>query len=690
LTMAKGFIFLIGFVLLLGCKPEVENPGDFRLLPTPQEFEITGSSNLVYSEIQYYYALEAELPVSGELLKELQSTETTDNAQVIFSIDQSLDLKPEGYVLEIFEDEIQITGKDKAGLLYGFMSLEQLMEDAKDQNVTLPLCSIKDYPMLAYRAVHIDIKHHRERIEYYYQLLDRLASYKVNAIIAEVEDKIRYVRQPEVGSADALTIQEWRELSDYALERNIEISPLVQGLGHASFILKHDTYKELRDDPESDWAFNPLNPKTYEVQFDLYLDAMEATPHGKYLHVGGDEVHTTGRGSDKSPLELQLIWLNKVSQFAAEHDRTPIFWDDMPLKHANVYGPMFNTEISREEVDQRWEENEHRLLEFIDLFPQNCIYMRWNYQRPGTYGNLKAMDWFTSNGFKVMGATAGQTRWVLMPQNQSNIENIKSFALSSIDKGLSGLLLTLWDDDSPHFELYMRGIMAFAEYTWAGNNKTTQELKIAHRHRAFGPGLSEEDYAFIDMLERPVQYWKNVLVEEESNRNSLAKTGLKGIIAVPDPNNKGAWSEKYQDRLIQAKTLLPTCDSISSQINKMKRSAVRNQYTLEVYEQVNEIVRYSFESLIALENYDKPSEVVSGVEALKEIELLSKRFTSLRSEFEKVYSKSRLLNKPEAYFLDQDHHRHSANQSTSFDWQFIAELMLLEKISKELIPAGTE
>jgi hexosaminidase len=115
-----------------------------------------------------------------------------------------------------------------------------------------------------------------------------------------VEDKLAYERQPVVGSADALSIEEWKDLSDYADERNIEISPLVQGLGHASYILKHEQYKDLRDDPESDWAFNRWIHARYEVQFDLYLDAMEAMPDGDYLHVGGDEVHTTGRGSGKS------------------------------------------------------------------------------------------------------------------------------------------------------------------------------------------------------------------------------------------------------------------------------------------------------------------------------------------------------------------------------------------------------
>ena len=80
--------------------------------------------------------------------------------------------------------------------------------------------------------------------------------------------------------------------------------------------------------------------------------------------------------------------------------------------------------------------------------------MRWNYHAPQTYGNQKAMDWFINNDLQVMGATAGQTRWTLMPLRESNIQNIKTFAINSIKGNLSGLLLTLWDDDSPHFELY--------------------------------------------------------------------------------------------------------------------------------------------------------------------------------------------------------------------------------------------
>ena len=676
-------------IYIVSCQSSSDRSGDFQVLPLPQQFEITGVSDLKYNDIQHYFALEGvDLPARGVLLKDLQAAETAETAHIILSLEESPDLNAEGYTLDISEKQITISGKDKAGLLYGFMTLEQLMEDAKDQKVNLPLCKIRDFPLLSYRAIHIDIKHHREKTGYYYKLMDRLASYKVNAVIVEVEDKIKYQRQPIVGSDDALTIDEWQKLCDYAKERNIEISPLVQGLGHASFILKHDKYKDLRDDPESDWAFNPLDPKTYEVQFDLYLDAIAATPHGKYLHIGGDEVHTTGRRSGKSSMELQMIWLNKVCRFAEEQGRIPIFWDDMPLKHAGLYRPMFNPKLTRTQVDSIWKKNEHNLTEFIDQFPKNCIYMRWNYQTPGTYGNLKTMDWFTANGFQVFGATAGQTRWVLMPQDESNMENIKSFALSSIKRNLNGLLLTLWDDDSPHFELYLRGILAFAEYTWTGDKRTTLEMKSAYRHREFGHSVSDESFAFIDQLEEPVKYWKNVLVKKDSYRNDLMSMDnpeVDGIIDIPDPNNKGEWTEKYAERLELAKEMIKVCDSISFQIGEMKQKAARNHYTLEVYEQVNELVKFSYEVLIALENYDTPSEVMTDDEALKNLEMILRRFEVVRSRFEEVYSKTRILTKPENYLLDQDHHKHSANQSISFDWQYISELLFLAKLDSAII-----
>ncbi len=668
--------------VIFSCDHSPDPAGTFVLLPGPQQFDITGTSSIRSDDLTGYYAPEGtDLPAGLVKLAHLKRVRRKSEAPVSFSINEAMDLKNEGYVLDIEREQVIITGKDRAGLLYGFKTLEQLFADAEEQDVPLPMCHIKDYPLLKYRAIHLDMKHHMEKREYYYRLMDKLAAYKINAIIAEVEDKLGYRRQPLVGSADALSIAEWKKLSDYALERNIEISPLVQGLGHASFILKHEAYKPLRDDPESDWAFNPLDPGTYRVQFDLYLDAMEAMPHGKYLHVGGDEVHTTGRGSGKSELELQLAWLNQVCTFTEEHGRIPVFWDDMPIKFAGLYAPMFDPTVTREEVEKLWQEKEYKLLESLDQFPKNCVYMRWNYSAPRSAGNIKAMEWFTGHGFQVMGATAGQTRWILMPRNESNMENIRSFAVSSIEKGLDGLLLTLWDDDSPHFELYMRGIIAFAEYSWSGDRRSRAEIKSAYRHREYAHALSDSAYGFVDQLEPAVGWWNGALLQS-GRRNELRSMvhPEEAVIALPFSGEKGNWSVTYAARLERAAAIQQLCDETAATIAAMKSETRRNIYRLEVYEQVNALVRFTAHALLTLQTYDLAQSREEMDEALQRVRKLPGEFAGLRAQLEQVYGKTRVLDKPAGYLLDQDHHHHLANQTIPFDWLFTSELFFLEKL----------
>ncbi|WP_296702117.1 family 20 glycosylhydrolase, partial [Algoriphagus sp.] len=466
--------------------------------------------------------------------------------------------------------------------------------------------------------------------------------------------------------------------------RNIRISPLVQGLGHASFILKHPEYIPIRDDPESDWAFNPLDEKTYEVQFDLYTDALKAFTHANYLHVGGDEVHTTGRNSGKSALELQLTWLNKVSKYAEEKGLTPIFWDDMPLQNAGLYRSIYNSNLNEAQIDSIWSINESKLNEFVDMFPKNCVYMRWNYSMPESPGNKRAIQWFTQNGFNVMGATAGQTRWNLMPLENSNTANIRDFALSSIDLNADGLLLTLWDDDSPLFELYQRGIATFAEYTWSGQQRSEDEIHKAFRQRMFGPDVAAEEFAFVESLEGPVAFWKNALLDG-TDRNRLRRINdpiNNALIELPDLDSAGVWTEKYQDRVSKAEENLKVVEEVMDKIEASKKAALRNTYNLEAYEQVAKVVQFTNQALITLAKLDHPSGEERNI-AKAELAGMKAKWNSIESDLEQVYGKTRVLNKPDDYVLDQDHHVHLANQARKFsDWQFYVEDLFLEKIKE--------
>ncbi|MDA9035713.1 hypothetical protein N9H73_01570 [Flavobacteriaceae bacterium] len=358
----------------------------------------------------------------------------------------------------------------------------------------------------------------------------------------------------------------------------------------------------------------------------------------------------------------------------------------MPLRYAEVYSPMFKPEMTQAEVDKIWDENQHKLEEFLHLFPKNCIYMRWNYRASQSIGNTKAMEWFSEKGFQVMGATAGQTRWILMPQKESNMDNIKTFALSSIKHDLNGLLLTLWDDDSPHFELYMRGIIAFSAYSWSGDKNSKAAIKSAYRQREFSYKVANKEHAFIDQLEAPVAHWRNMLLDG-FNRNKIRRSNQPSedlLIELPNKENMGKWSEKYKDLLNEAQLNLMTCDSIDLKIKYMKSQAKRNNFTLEVYEQVNNLVRYSNALLISLKNYDEAKNKEQASLYLDKLKQLVEEFGSIRNELEKTYAKTRILTKSKDYILDQDHHNHLANQSRSFDWQFQVEILMLDKIKEEL------
>lgn len=434
----------------------------FQLLPLPQQIEVVADNALAWNDVTYIIADgEAAIPVLGDMLDRLPRKAVAGKGVTLSLTTDAVPVKEEGYVVEVSQKGITVKARSAAGLFYGCQTVEQLIEDSYEQNICIPSMKITDYPSIDYRAIHFDTKHHLDRTEYYYRTIDRLARYKINAVIWEIEDKLLYQSHPEIAAANAISKQEMLAISRYAKERNIEISPLVQGLGHASFILKH--HWELRESPASDWEFCPSNPKTYEFQFDLYRDALEAMPYGRFLHVGGDEISAIGidercKATGKTPFELQMDWLGKVCDFAIANGRTPIFWDDMPLKNADLWW-LLHGGLSDDEVNKLW--NTEKLDASKSLFPTDCVYMRWHYEDPTTMPHRRVLEWYKTAGLQVMAATSASTGdCPFLPRDDSRAENIKNFSQLTVENNLVGILATVWDDGSPHWETVARGMIA--------------------------------------------------------------------------------------------------------------------------------------------------------------------------------------------------------------------------------------
>ena len=114
-NILTSLIYLGCFIILIGCQSTTEKTGDFMILPAPQQFEISGISTLGGDDIQSYFSEEGtELPFIGALLKDIRKAESSTQAQVVIRLDADIDVKPEGYMLDITSKRITITGKDQA------------------------------------------------------------------------------------------------------------------------------------------------------------------------------------------------------------------------------------------------------------------------------------------------------------------------------------------------------------------------------------------------------------------------------------------------------------------------------------------------------------------------------------------------------------------------------------------------
>jgi hypothetical protein len=126
-------------------------------------------------------------------------------------------------------------------------------------------------------------------------------------MVWEWEDKFLYPSHPEIGAPGAFTTKEIQALTDYAANYHVQIVPLVQGLGHVSFILKWPQFAAMREIPASNWEFCPLKESSYQLLFDLWKDAMNATKGSAYLHIGSDETYELGLCEDCKKRLLKLV-----------------------------------------------------------------------------------------------------------------------------------------------------------------------------------------------------------------------------------------------------------------------------------------------------------------------------------------------------------------------------------------------
>ena len=242
-------------------------------------------------------------------------------------------LKEQGYQITARDGELQIMARGEDGLFYGTQTLLQLI--LRDNNgYKVPGLTITDWPSTLRRAIHYDTKHHQDKGAYVRSFIKDLSRYKVNMLVWEWEDKFAYPSHPEIGAPGAFSMKEMQDLTKYAKQYHIQIVPLVQGLGHVSYILKWPQYSSLREIEASNWEFCPLKDGCYDLLFDLWKDAIDATPGSAYIHVGSDETfelaaceNCKAKSEELGKSGLYQLFINKAAEYLKSKGRKVMDWE---------------------------------------------------------------------------------------------------------------------------------------------------------------------------------------------------------------------------------------------------------------------------------------------------------------------------------------------------------------------------
>lgn len=242
---------------------------------------------------------------------------------------------PEGYVLRIKPDGIDIHAATPAGHFYGMQTLAQLIETAAAsgaQPVRLACREIGDSPRFAWRGFMLDESRHFTGPDGVKRLIDGMARFKLNRLHWHLTDsagwRIEIKKYPKLTSVggrgsetdrrpDApvqfYTQDQIREIVAYAKQRSITVIPEIDMPGHADAAVaaypQHDGggYKSKTDPAKwPRFTFNPAKQETLEFLDDILTEVATLFPDAGVIHFGGDEVHFGWHHWSKLP-EVQAL-----------------------------------------------------------------------------------------------------------------------------------------------------------------------------------------------------------------------------------------------------------------------------------------------------------------------------------------------------------------------------------------------
>jgi hexosaminidase len=352
---------------------------------------------------------------------------------------RKLDLSnPEGYALWVEPDGAAVVGVDALGLYRGVQTLRQLLAKPGFR-----LAQVRDWPAFGSRIAMIYLDQYSQQVND--KLIPLLAKYKYSQLLIMC-NYVQWQSSKNIWHPGGASKAEAGRIAKLIREHGMEPIPLIETPGHAQWLFYNKQNRDIVQDPESKdpYAYDTLNPRTYEVLLPILTEAVEVF-RPKYLHIGHDEA--TAR--DRFPARDNGKAVGFAQLFADDtlklYTHLKSLGVGTMIWHDTAFGDAYGAQIQAQ-------------------LPKDIQVMYWNYSPAAAYPIIASIR---DLGFAVWGAS-----W-FAPNNP------ESFAKSALKDRASGMVQTRWsgyfgnltifDGQAEQGVAYLTAANAF----WNPNNSNT-------------------------------------------------------------------------------------------------------------------------------------------------------------------------------------------------------------------------
>ncbi|GGD96101.1 beta-N-acetylhexosaminidase [Paenibacillus nasutitermitis] len=307
------------------------------------------------------------------------------------------------------------------------------------------------------------------------QFIRYIACMGLNGLMLYAEDTYEVPNRPYFGyMRGRYTVEELKELDDYAFLFGIEIIPCIQTLAHLAQALKWPYASAIKDHPD---ILLVGEPQTY-VFIEEMIASASAPFRSKRIHIGMDEAFGLGLGrylelnGYRDRFEIINEHVSQVLEITRKYDLKPIIWSDMYFhflsneKHAFHYS--MNVDFSKERLEQ---------------IPQDVQFVYWDYGNRDQAVHERILDKHKAFGSVPLFA-GGIHLWGSMSPNYGKTWMSSHPALLACkSQGVREVLATAWGDNGQETNhlVMLPGLQLFAEH---GYSDEVDDDKLRRRFAA--------------------------------------------------------------------------------------------------------------------------------------------------------------------------------------------------------------